>query len=55
MGTFAGFDRDAMQFWHELAAEMSREWFQANKARYEALWVAPMQAASIPITRARPT
>jgi uncharacterized protein (TIGR02453 family) len=39
---FTGFARSAMQFWHELAAEMSREWFTANKQRYEAEWVAPM-------------
>ncbi|MEZ4362832.1 MAG: DUF2461 domain-containing protein [Kofleriaceae bacterium] len=42
--TFAGYERDAMQFWHELAMEMSREWFTANKARYEAQWVAPTTA-----------
>jgi uncharacterized protein (TIGR02453 family) len=41
---FAGFPRDAMQFWHELAAEMSRDWFVANKPRYEDHWVAPMTA-----------
>ncbi|TMQ03232.1 MAG: DUF2461 family protein, partial [Deltaproteobacteria bacterium] len=41
---FTGFDRTAMQFWHELAAEMTKEWFTANKQRYEALWVAPMTA-----------
>jgi uncharacterized protein (TIGR02453 family) len=39
---FAGFPRDAMQFWHELAAEMNRDWFQANKQRYEDVWVTPM-------------
>jgi uncharacterized protein (TIGR02453 family) len=44
LASFAGFDRNAMQFWHELAAEMSREWFSANKARYEEQWVAPMAA-----------
>jgi hypothetical protein len=41
---FAGFDRKAMQFWHELAAEMNRDWFLANKQRYEAQWVQPMTA-----------
>ncbi len=41
---FTGLDRTAMQFWHELAAEMTKEWFTANKQRYEALWVAPMTA-----------
>ena len=41
---FRGFDRDAMQFWHELASEMSKEWFVANKQRYQSDWVEPMQA-----------
>jgi hypothetical protein len=41
---FTGFARDAMGFWHELASEMNRDWFAANKARYEAQWVQPMQA-----------
>src|SRR5215467_1843888 len=38
---FHGFDRDAMQFWHELASEMSRDWFIANKQRYQSVWVEP--------------
>ena len=42
--TFSGFDKNAMGFWHELAAEMSKEWFVANKERYEAQWVVPMTA-----------
>jgi uncharacterized protein (TIGR02453 family) len=33
-----------MQFWHELAAEMSKEWFAANKQRYQTLWVEPTLA-----------
>jgi len=41
---FAGFDPMAMQFWHELAMEMNREWFTEHKARYDALWARPMQA-----------
>jgi uncharacterized protein (TIGR02453 family) len=41
---FAGFDQDAMQFWHELAAEMSKDWFAANKGRYQAVWVEPTLA-----------
>lgn len=41
---FAGFPRDGMAFWHELASEMNRDWFAANKARYEAQWVQPMEA-----------
>src|SRR5262249_14308980 len=42
--SFTGFDRTAPQFFHQLAAEMNREWFLANKERYERQWVAPMTA-----------
>ncbi|HET9623822.1 MAG TPA: TIGR02453 family protein [Kofleriaceae bacterium] len=42
--SFPGFERNAMAFWHELAAEMSKEWFVDNKERYEATWVAPLEA-----------
>jgi uncharacterized protein (TIGR02453 family) len=42
--SFAGFDKSAMGFWHELAAEMNKEWFAENKQRYETLWVQPMSA-----------
>ena len=41
---FKGFDRDAVAFLHELAAEQDREWFAANKQRYEERWVEPMTA-----------
>ena len=41
---FTGFSRTAPSFFHELAAEMSREWFTANRQRYEADWVVPMTA-----------
>jgi len=41
---FTGFDRSAMPFWHELALEMSKEWFVENKQRYEDIWVTPMTA-----------
>jgi uncharacterized protein (TIGR02453 family) len=41
---FTGFPPSATQFWHELAAEMSKEWFVANKQRYETEWMAPMTA-----------
>jgi uncharacterized protein (TIGR02453 family) len=41
---FSGFDRDAIQFLHELTLEMNRDWFEANKARYQARWVEPMTA-----------
>jgi uncharacterized protein (TIGR02453 family) len=39
---FSGFSREAPQFLHELAAEMNKEWFEANKPRYQSLWVEPM-------------
>lgn len=33
--TFAGFDRDAFVFYDELAADNTREWWLANKKRYD--------------------
>ena len=42
--SFQGFPKGAERFWHELAAEMSREWFAANKSRYEEEWQRPMAA-----------
>jgi uncharacterized protein (TIGR02453 family) len=42
--TFTGFAKAAPAFFHQLSIEMSREWFHAHKAEYEALWVAPMTA-----------
>lgn len=41
---FAGFDRSAPGFFHELAAEQSRDWFHARKDQYVALWHDPMHA-----------
>ncbi|HEX4454637.1 MAG TPA: DUF2461 domain-containing protein [Kofleriaceae bacterium] len=41
---FEGFSRNAPAFFHELAAEMSKDWFDANKQRYHDEWVAPMTA-----------
>jgi len=41
---FTGFDRSAPGFFHELAAEMNKKWFEANKQRYIDLWVTPMTA-----------
>jgi uncharacterized protein (TIGR02453 family) len=41
---FEGFDRRAPQFFAELAAEMNREWFEANKQRYLEDWVQPLTA-----------
>lgn len=42
--SFEGFPRSAMGFWHELSVEMNKAWFDENKARYHAEWVAPMTA-----------
>jgi uncharacterized protein (DUF2461 family) len=47
---FGGFDRDALQFLHELTVEMNREWFEANKARYQARWVVPMTALLLDVS-----
>ena len=41
---FQGFSRTAPAFWHELSVEMNRDWFQANKQRYQTEWVDPMEA-----------
>jgi len=41
---FAGFPRGGFDFFLELQARQSREWFKANKQRYEQLWVRPMEA-----------
>jgi uncharacterized protein (TIGR02453 family) len=42
LAPFTGFPKDAPAFWHELASEMNKEWFDANKQRYESQWVEPM-------------
>ena len=39
---FKGFDRTAPAFFAELAIEMNKGWFDANKQRYHDQWVAPM-------------
>jgi len=44
MAAFAGFDKDAIAFLHELTIEMNKEWFEANKARYQRVWVEPLTA-----------
>ncbi|MBI2896298.1 MAG: DUF2461 domain-containing protein [Deltaproteobacteria bacterium] len=41
---FSGFARSAPKFLRELATEMSREWFEANRERYHEEWVQPMTA-----------
>jgi uncharacterized protein (TIGR02453 family) len=42
--TFTGFPPGGFNFLLELQAKQSREWFKANKQRYEELWVRPMEA-----------
>jgi uncharacterized protein (TIGR02453 family) len=41
---FEGFARSAPAFFHELAVEMNKPWFDANKQRYLDEWVEPMTA-----------
>jgi len=41
---FDGFSRSAPAFFLELASEMNKPWFDANKQRYHDEWVAPMTA-----------
>jgi len=40
--SFQGFARNAPAFFLELASEMNKQWFDANKQRYQDEWVAPM-------------
>ncbi|HEY4240072.1 MAG TPA: DUF2461 domain-containing protein [Kofleriaceae bacterium] len=44
MSEFRGFPADAWQFLTELTQEMNRDWFAANKERYERVWVEPLTA-----------
>ena len=44
MAAFTGFDKDAIAFLHELTIEMNKEWFEANKERYQRVWVEPLTA-----------
>lgn len=41
--SFEGFSREGDRFFEELAVRQDREWFKANKDRYESLWVTPMK------------
>src|SRR4051794_13585847 len=41
---FSGFPKGGFEFFLELRARQSREWFKANKQRYEDLWENPMEA-----------
>jgi uncharacterized protein (TIGR02453 family) len=41
---FTGFPPGGFDFFLELSHRQSREWFKANKQRYEELWVNPLRA-----------
>ena len=43
-GGFTGFPKGGEGWFHQLAAEMSRDWFLEHKGEYEALWQEPMGA-----------
>lgn len=42
--SFTGFPKGGTRFFHELALEQNRDWYNAHKHEYEALWQQPMQA-----------
>ncbi len=44
MSAFTGFPPGGFDFFLELQAKQSREWFKANKQRYETIWQKPMEA-----------
>lgn len=44
MTAFRGFPPGAIEFLHELEDNNEREWFRANRARYDELLVAPVRA-----------
>lgn len=44
MGAFRGFPPGALDFLRELEANNDRDWFKANRARYDELLVAPARA-----------
>jgi len=41
---FTGFPKGGFDFFFELQTRQSREWFKANKGRFEELWQRPMEA-----------
>ena len=49
---FEGFGPDAFAFFEALAANQNRDWFAANKARYEACVRAPFQALVVDLSAA---
>ena len=44
MGPFSGWPPDALAFLRELEANNDRDWFKANRARYDELLIAPAKA-----------
>ncbi len=44
MAGFSGFPKDTISFLSDLRANNTRDWFQANKERYEAAYQAPAEA-----------
>ncbi len=41
---FEGFPKEGVSWFRSLALAQNREWFQAHKAAYEALWLNPMKS-----------
>jgi uncharacterized protein (TIGR02453 family) len=41
---FEGFSKDGIRFFQQLAVHQDRDWFKANKHRYESLWEEPLEA-----------
>ena len=39
--SFSGFDADTVQFLTDLSQNNDRDWFEANRARYEAVALSP--------------
>ncbi|HSD02816.1 MAG TPA: DUF2461 family protein, partial [Gaiellales bacterium] len=44
MSAFRGFPPEALEFLRELEANNDRDWFKANRARYDEHLVAPVRA-----------
>lgn len=43
-GTFTGFPAEGVSWFHALAMNQRREWFQENRAAFETLWAEPMRS-----------
>ena len=52
MSGFEGFSADFLTFFRDLAANQNRDWFQANKPRYEAIVRDPMRDLVIALSAA---